>query len=262
MKKIFLFFAAVCVSVACDPVHEDISNDGHITVDELRAKTTVTVDKADNGKNGNVITCSTSAPVNAKWEIGGKELLGNYAWKKVKVERDENGNYKDTEYIVGLTALCADGTVLTTEYPITCQDITDPLQKYWIYGEDPTKEPPLTLGSGDAAAGRFSDNEGKGLPYIQDDVYWGFKTLIFDIIDAQEGPFIWGDGTGCTMRIMNGWWSSTYADDVPMKAGLWELPITEDIAKDCARGNGGGGKDLDLLMTRGTITIKSVYYEE
>jgi hypothetical protein len=44
MKKIFLIFAAVCATVACDPTHEDISNGGHITVDELKAKTTVSVD--------------------------------------------------------------------------------------------------------------------------------------------------------------------------------------------------------------------------
>ena len=72
MKKIFFLLAAACALVACDPVQEDITNDGHITIDELVAKTTVTVDKAANGQNGNVITCSTSAPVNAKWDIGGK----------------------------------------------------------------------------------------------------------------------------------------------------------------------------------------------
>ena len=76
MKKIlFLFAAAICTFAACDPVHEDISNGGHITVDDLKAKTSVTVDKDDNGKWGNVITCTTSAPVNAKWDIGGKEFL-------------------------------------------------------------------------------------------------------------------------------------------------------------------------------------------
>ena len=92
MKKIlFLLVATVCALAACDPVHEDISNGGHITVDELKAKTTVTVDKASNGKNGNVITCSTLAPVNAKWDIGGKEFVGNFAKKKMKVNWDENG---------------------------------------------------------------------------------------------------------------------------------------------------------------------------
>ena len=85
MKKIILLFAAVCMLFGCDSEQEDIKNGGHITVDELKAKSTVTVDKDANGRNGNVITCSTSAPVNAKWDIGGKELTGNYAWKKMKV---------------------------------------------------------------------------------------------------------------------------------------------------------------------------------
>ena len=255
MKKIFLFFAAVSMLYACDATHEDISNDGHITADELRAQSSVTVDKASNGKNGNVITCMTSAPVNAKWTLGGKELLGNYAKKKMKVDRDENGNYKDTQHKVFLTALCADGTMLKDSFVINCQDITDPLQKFYIYGEDPAAQPPFSPAAWDAAEMRFSDNEGKHFPYLSDDVYWGFKTLIFEITDATPD---------CVGRIMNGWWSARYDDnkDVQFTNGLWELPLTEAIAKDCARGNGGAGKDLDLMVTSGSCTIKSVYYEE
>ena len=65
MKKIFLFFVVACAFFACDPVHEDIGNAGHITAEQLRSMTSITVDKADNGQNGNQITCTTSAPVNA-----------------------------------------------------------------------------------------------------------------------------------------------------------------------------------------------------
>jgi len=245
MKKIFLIFAAVCAFAACDPTHEDISNAGHITVDELRAKSSVTVDKSASGQNGNVITCTTSAPVNAKWDIGGKELLGNYAWKKMKLG----------EHVITLTGLCPDGTVVSTEYTVNCQEITDPLQKFYIYGEDPAAQPPFSPAAWDAAEMRFSDNEGKHFPYLSDDVYWGFKTLIFEITDATPD---------CVGRIMNGWWSARYDDnkDVQFTNGLWELPLTEAIAKDCARGNGGAGKDLDLMVTSGSCTIKSVYYEE
>jgi len=254
MKKIILLFVAAFAIIACDPTHEDISNGGHITVDELRANSSVTVDKAPSGQNGNVITCTTSAPVNAKWTLGGKDLLGNYAWKKMKVG----------EHTVTLTALCADGTVLTTDYSVNCQEITDPLQKYFIYGEDPTAQPPFKPGAWDAAAMRFSDNEGKFtdingnegfLPYLSDEVYWGFKTLIFDISDATPD---------CAGRIMNGWWSARYDDnkDVSFTNGLWELQLTEAIAKDCARGNGGDGKDLDLMITSGSCQINAIYYEE
>ena len=250
MKKIFLFFATVCAIVACDPTHEDIGNAGHITADQLKSMFTISVDKAQSGANGNVITCSTSAPVNAKWNIGGKEFIGNYAWKKMKL-----GTHK-----VILTALCPDGTVLMDSTEIVCQEITNPLEKIYIYGDPEKNQEPAVLGPGDAAAGRFSDSEGKYFPYLSDDIYFGKKTLIFDIIAAEEGPFIWGSDVGCTCRVMNGWWSTAYADNVPLSVGLWELDITDQMAAECAQG--GDSKDLDILMTRGSVTIKSVYYEE
>ena len=242
MKKIFLMLVAICAFAACDPTHEKINNGGHITIDELKAKTTVTVDQAPSGKNGNVITCQTLASVNAKWSLGGKEFMNNFAKKKMKL---------GTHNVV-LTALCADGTVLTAEYPITCEEITDPLVKYYIYG-DPEKageEPPFTPGAWDAAAMRFSSTEGAHLPTIPDDVYFGLKTLIFDISDAS----------GVDLKVMNGWWSNTYYDHVVWQDGLNELQITDVMAAECAKG--GEGRDLDLMLYGGTMTLKSVYYEE
>ena len=242
MKKIlFLLVAAVCAFAACDPIHEDISNGGHITLDELKAKTTVTVDKAPSGQNGNVITCQTLAPVNAKWDFAGKELIGNYAWKKMKL-----GNHTIT-----LTALCPDGTELKAEFPVSCQEITDPLVKYYIYG-DPAKpeETPFSPGAWDAAAMRFSSTEGAHLPTIPDDVYFGLKTLIFDISDANA----------VDLKVMNGWWSNTYYDHVNWVDGLNELQITDVMATECAKG--GEGRDLDLMLYSGSMTLNSVYYEE
>ena len=240
---------------ACDPTHEDIGNGGHISADELKAMSTVTVDKDASGKNGNIITCFTSAPVNAKWTVAGKDLVGNYATKKMRLG----------EYTVTLTGLCADGTEVTADFPVNCQVETDPIKKFWIYGEDPAKQPEFWLESGDAGGGRFSDNEGTHFPYLNGDTYNGKKTLVFEITDTQDGPFIWGDGVsdvGCTVRVMNGWWSSTYADNVPLSTGYWELEITDQIAKECASSNDGGeGRDLDLLMTRGRVKIKACYYE-
>lgn len=253
MKKIFLLFVAICAIAACNPTHEDISNGGHITADELKAKTSVTVDiDPTTGKNGNIITCSTSAPVNAKWTIAGKNTPGNYVKKKMRLG----------EYVVTLTGLCADGTEVSTDFPINCEVETDPIMKRYFYGEDPAKQPEFWLESGDAAAGRFSDNEGKYFPYLDGETYFGKKTLVFEVTDAQEGPYIWGEGTGLTVRIMNGWWNPTFADDVVPTVGYWELPITEEIANSCAAAaDGGEGKDLDLLMTRGRIKIKACYYE-
>ena len=207
MKKIFLMFVAVCALFACDPTHEKISNDGHITIDELKAKTTVTVDKAASGL-----------------KVGTHDVV--------------------------LTALCADGTVLSTTYQVECQEITDPLVKYYIYGADSEAEPPFTPGAWDAAAMRFSSTEGAHLPTIPDDVYFGLKTLIFDISNAS----------GVDLKVMNGWWSNTYYDHVVWQDGLNELQITETMAKECAKG--GEGRDLDLMLYGGTMTLKSVYYEE
>lgn len=251
MKKIFLFFATVCVIVACDPTHEKISNDGHITVKELMDNTIVTADVADNGQWGNVIYCTTSAPVNVTWNIGGKDFIGNYATRKMKVNRDDSGNYTDTKYTVYVNALCADGTKLLDSVIVTCQTITDPLQKIYIYGGDPEKEPPFSPGAWDAAAMRFSSTEGAHLPTIPDDVYFGLKTLIFDVSDVSAD---------FSLRAMNGWWSNTYYDNLVWKDGLNELQITETLAKECAKG--GEGRDLDLMLTSGSMTLKSVYYEE
>lgn len=254
MKKLFLLIAAACALVACDPVSEDISNGGHITVDELLSKTTVSLDKASDGSNGNVVTCETHAPVNATWNIAGKVFMTNYTTKKLK----------KGDHTVTLSALCADGTLLEASFPLSVQTITDPLQKYWIYGEDKTKQAPFKPAAWNAACMRFSENEGKfvdingnegSLPYLSDDIYWGFKTLIFEITDATDD---------CAGRIMNGWWSARYDGDTDVKFtnGLWELPLTEAIAKDCARGNGGDGKDLDLMVTSGSCQINGIYYEE
>ena len=218
MKKIFLIFAAVCAFVACDPTQEDVGNAGHITLDELKAKSSVTVDKAASGLNGNVITCSTSAPVNAKWSIGGKDYIGNYAWKKMKLG----------EFVVTLTALCADGTELRADYPVSCQEITNALEKFWIYGLE--KDPEHV---------------------IPDDVYFGLKTLIFDVSDVTAD---------FDLKVMNGWWSNTYYDHVKWTDGLNELQITETMANECAKG--GEGRDLDLMLYSGTMTLNSVYYEE
>ena len=235
-------FVAICAFAACDPTHENISNGGHISVEDLVAKTIVTTDiDPATGQNGNVIMCSTSANVNAKFNIGGKDFVGNYAKRKMKL-----GSFD-----VVMTALCEDGTVLSATFPVTCQVITDPLQKIYIYGGDPEKEPPFVPGAWDAAAMRFSSTEGAHLPTISDDVYAGLKTLIFDVSDVTPD---------FDLKVMNGWWSATYYDHVKWTDGLNELQLTEDINKDCAKGN--DGRDLDLMLYSGSMTLKAVYYEE
>ena len=242
MKKIILVFAAVCAIIACDPIHEDIGNAGHITADQLKSMTSISVDKAASGANGNVITCSTSAPVNATWNIGGKDYVGNYAWKKMKL-----GTHK-----VVMTALCPDGTVLKDSAMIECQEITNALERFYIYGDVAANpdQVPFQPGAWQSADMRFSSTEGAHLPTIPDDVYFGLKTLIVDVSDANDP----------VLMIHNGWWSATYYDNVSFVNGPNEIQITEEIAKTCAKG--GDGKDLQLLLKSGSFTLNSVYYEE
>ena len=207
-----------------------------------------------DGEYGNVVTCETSAPVNARWDIAGKEFLGNFATRKLKVT-NENGIYAETPYTIKLTAICPDGTKLVVPFDIKCDKVSDPLVKYYIYGDpnrDPSEEPqpPFSPGAWDAAAMRFSSTEGAHLPTIPDDVYFGLKTLIVDISDANDP----------TLMIHNGWWSNTYYDNVKWKDGLNEVQITKTIANECAKG--GEGRDLQFLLKGGSFTLNAVYYEE
>ncbi len=259
MKKIFLLFATVCTLVACDPTSEDIGNGAAITVDELKAMTSVTVNKAADGLNGNVITCKTSAPVNAKWTFKpsagpGKDVVSYGVVKKMAID----------DYIVTLTALCADGTELKIDYPISCQKVTDPLVKVYLYGEDPTMEPPFTPNSWDMGQLRFSDFEGAYLPYLSDEVYENLTTIIFDIAEATDD---------CKVAISNGWWGNWYYDTNPwsgtpksVKPGLFEVAINDVINRECSRKykdeDPAGGKDLALMVVGGSCTIRAVYYEE
>ena len=128
---------------------------------------------------------------------------------------------------------------------------TKRLTKYYIYGLDPGIEPPFLVTSWDAAAMRFSDTQGSHLPSLSDEVYFGLKTLIFNVSDVSDD---------FDLRVMNGWWSNTYYDHVKWQNGINEVPITEEMARECAWG--GDGKDLDLMLYSGTVTIHSVYYEE
>ena len=166
------------------------------------------------------------------------------------------------DYIVTLTALCADGTELTADYPVSCQVTTDPLVKVYLYGENPTEQPPFTPNGWDMGQMRFSDFEGAYLPYLSDEVYDNLTTIIFDVAEATDD---------CKVAISNGWWSNWYYDTNPwsgtprsVKAGLFEVPINDDINKECSRKykDDGGGKDLALMVVGGSCTIKAVYYEE
>ena len=131
-------------------------------------------------------------------------------------------------------------------------------KKVYIYGdpnrseEEKAEDPqlPFTPGAWDAASMRFSSTEGTHLPTIPDDVYFSLKTLIFDVSDVSSD---------FDLKIMNGWWSNTYYDHVKWEDGLNEVPITQTMANECAKG--GLGRDLDLMLTSGSMTLNAVYYQ-
>lgn len=163
-----------------------------------------------------------------------------------------------------VTAVGAGSTKITVSTPdggvfavckVTVEALPEPDDntpyKVWVYGEDPRQEPSFSPSAWDGAAMRFSSTEGKYFRTLTDDEYFGLKTLIIDVSDATDD---------CTMRVMNGWWSTTYADYVPVLNGQMKIQITEEMAKDCAKG--GDGKDLDLMLYGGSCTINSVYYIE
>ena len=97
------------------------------------------------------------------------------------------------------------------------------------------------------------DGSGIHLPELSDDVYWGFKTLIFDISDASDDVKV---------HFMSGWWDQFSVDDQQWKTGQNEFTLTEEIAKICASGNGGQGHQLNPWCQQGHFTLNSVYYEE
>ena len=146
-----------------------------------------------------------------------------------------------------------DGTVLKDSAVIECQEITNALERFYIYGDVAANpdQVPFQPAAWDAAAMRFSSTEGAHLPTIPDDVYFGLKTLIFDVSDVTED---------FDLKVMNGWWSNTYYDHVKWHDGQNELQITETLANECAKG--GEGRDLDLMLYSGSMTLNAVYYEE
>lgn len=126
-----------------------------------------------------------------------------------------------------------------------------PTKVYLYGGPDKPEQTPFVPGAWDTSAMRFNSTMGTHLPTIPDEVYFGLKTLIFDVSNVSED---------FDMKVMNGWWSNTYYDHVVWTDGLNKLQITETMAKECAES--GENRDLDLMLYSGSCTVNAVYYEE
>ena len=126
-------------------------------------------------------------------------------------------------------------------------------EKHWLYGEDPNFEPPIRVEQiYNSTILRFNDYEGDYLPTIPNEVYFGHKTIVVEVLEASPD---------CTATVMNGWWSTYYEENVPLTSGMkWRIQITDQMALECAQG--GQGRDLTLMLTAGSCVIGAVYYEE
>ena len=152
-----------------------------------------------------------------------------------------------------ITVCTPDGSVSAT-CELTVEALPEVVPQYYkvyVYGEDPSCERPFSPVAWDTAALHFSNVYGEHFRWLTDDEYYGLKTLIFDVSDVSSD---------FEMRIMNGWWSTTYYDNVKWQSGLNKVQITEKMAEECARG--GDGRDLVLMLTSGSCTLNAVYYEE
>lgn len=127
-------------------------------------------------------------------------------------------------------------------------------KRYWIYGDvaNYPDQKPFQAEAWDSHAMRFSSKDGAHFPTLSDKIYFGYKTLIVEVSDASEG---------CMARVMNSWYYPVYEENIPLTSNMkWKVKITEQIAQECAPS--GDGKELTLMVTTGSCTINSVYYEE
>lgn len=121
MKKIlFTILSIAAVFAACKPVEIRDTIGGNITLDELKALTTVTVWN-EGGKNVNYATCDTKAPVNAVWSSV-TQFQGNHGDIQL---------FALGEQTIKMKALCADGTVLETEFKVNVEEMKYPVDPVW-----------------------------------------------------------------------------------------------------------------------------------
>lgn len=246
MKK-NLFFALVLISlISCSK--EKVSEETPSGNKSLSIKPSETSISFTGTGGSETLTISANFDW---WIISKPEWIevstngGSLGTTSLTVEADKNtkGKSRIGAIIVG------NSSMLTASIEVYQNSLT----KFWIYGDVANfpDQVPFQPSAWDAAAMRFSSTEGAHFPTIPDDIYFGMKTLIFDVSDVSAD---------CDLKVMNGWWSNTYYDHVKWQSGLNELQINETIARECAKG--AEGRDLVLMLYSGTMTLNSVYYEE
>jgi len=240
MKKIYLLLmmAATLFTWGCGGGDDGPGEKLEVSPEELIL--------SENGEGMLIITS------NVKWEISTTASWMTFSTTNGEGNEQVTVRADDSSKSERAALVTIKGGSLNRQVVVT--QLAPKVRKHYIYGDvvNHPEQTPFQPGAWDAAAMRFSDTEGEHFPTIPDEVYFGLKTLIFDVSDAKD----------CDLRVMNAWWSRIYYDHVQFVSGLNEIKITPTMAKECAKGNGGEGKDLDLMLYSGTCTINAVYYEE
>lgn len=237
MKKILFFLVAACAFAltSCNPVEDYTENTAsNFTGDQIDA-TLIQGEGGDNIVSVTVHTHGTAHISNLKQTIKSNScdiILRELGTNTVRISMlNSKGEivYKDWTF---------DVKKMTHELPV--------LETIIWQGEQ-------SCGGWDGAGLRFSDNEGKGLPTLSDDIYdWMVgKKMCVDIKDVA------GDGT--TIRVTDGWWSKEYVKDTEVHAGdKFVFEFTQEMCD--AMKKGGDGKDL-LFVSNNGITITKFYFE-
>jgi len=168
MKKVIIysFFIMAVTFIACDPIENRDNIGSAITADEIEATVTVA---QENGLNVNYVYCECSSPISCEWTNGVIKKQSNYA---------ELIMFVPGEQTITLKGLCADGTVITKEFTVTVDALSDTYpvdaeygyfcgsgSKNWVWN---TKDYTNTYGMGgwgaDASPGWWgmSANDGAG----------------------------------------------------------------------------------------------------
>ena len=222
MKKLFyitLTFILVAIFASCDPI-VDVQGLGKVitSADQI----TATVTPVMNGTlKTNKVKVHCTSPVTCQWSDGVKTYVSNDTVMTLFVKGDIS---------LKLTAMSADGTVLTKSFTTTVDEMKYPVEPQYGY----------FCGSGSktwtwATAEKCFGNGGGG------DTKPAWWTLTSDDITGQcSGKSLPADGTGATMKFTLNGLSMT-------KTSVGGATVTGKFSFDMAAGKAG--------WSIGTLTV-------
>lgn len=198
MKKIiFCLLSVLLVFTACDSVEDDTKPGGAITVEQLKSMSSVTVDQ-ENGQNINHVRVTSSAPCTVVWSNGVLNTPKPTTDFTMLVTGDQT---------ITLTAMNADGSIITADFPVHIDAISP------NYPVDPTYG--LLCGSGEKSWTWYEGEDGHvwgncgwkdsdGHDKLNGGTWWGCPASDMEEQAKGQGAAA-GDGEGATMTFsLNG----------------------------------------------------------